>query len=124
MCADQRKCWDEVRNFQARNNMCQMRCGDLVFFYHSYIGKEILGIVEVVGEYYPDPTDPKFVCVDLAYHSALPYPVGLKQMKQMSELEGFALLRQPRLSVMPVSPEHWSLINEMSTRNDYRTQLF
>jgi predicted RNA-binding protein with PUA-like domain len=101
--------WTGVRNFMARNNLRAMRRGDLAFFYHSNIGKEIVGIVEVAREAYPDPsaTEGDWSCVDMRAVAPMPAPVTLAQMKSDPALEGFALIRFSRLSVAPVSPEHW-----------------
>jgi predicted RNA-binding protein with PUA-like domain len=101
--------WTGVRNYMARNNLRAMHKGDLVFFYHSNIGREIVGIVEVAREAYPDPTatEGDWSCVDMRALAPLPTPVTLAQMKSDPALEGFALLRLSRLSVAPVSPEHW-----------------
>ncbi|MDX2101260.1 MAG: EVE domain-containing protein [Alphaproteobacteria bacterium] len=109
MVADGRTHWDGVRNHQASNNLKAMRVGDRAFFYHSNEGKEIVGIVEVVREYYPDPSDPdgKFGMVDVAAVQALATPVGLAAIKSDPVLEGIALVRQSRLSVMEVSEAHW-----------------
>ena len=102
--------WDGVRNYQARNNMRAMKVGDLGFFYHSNIGKEIVGIVEVVREAYPDPTDGtgRWVCVDMKAVGPLPRPVTLAAIKAEPDLAELALVRQSRLSVMPVSEAHWA----------------
>ncbi len=101
--------WTGVRNHQAAANLRAMRQGDLSFFYHSNTGKEIVGIVEVAREAYPDPTakDGNWVCVDMRALRPVPKPVTLAAMKQDAALEGFALLRLSRLSVVPVSAAHW-----------------
>lgn len=101
--------WTGVRNFAARNNLRAMREGDLAFFYHSNTGREIVGIVAVAREAYPDPTagDGDWVAVDMRTLAPLPRPVGLAAMKSDPALEGFALLRLSRLSVVPVSEAHW-----------------
>ena len=108
--------WNGVRNYQAANNMKAMKKGDLVFFYHSNIGKEIVGIVEVVKEAYPDPESPThhFVLVDLKAVKPLPKPVTLKQIKETPGLEDIALIRQSRLSVMPIAKDEWSIILKMA----------
>jgi predicted RNA-binding protein with PUA-like domain len=107
--------WDGVRNYQASNNMKAMQIGDQAFFYHSNEGKEIVGIVEVVREYYPDPTDPKgrFGMVDFKAVKPLPKPVTLTTIKDTPALQNMALVRQSRLSVCPVTPEEWQLICKM-----------
>ena len=104
--------WDGVRNHQASNNLKAMRVGDRAFFYHSVNEKRIVGIVEVVKEYYPDPTDPKgrFGMVDVKAVESLPSPVGLKDIKADPELQELPLLKQSRLSVMPIDAESWQRI--------------
>jgi predicted RNA-binding protein with PUA-like domain len=101
--------WSGVRNHMAKNNLAAMRKGDLAFFYHSNIGKEIVGIVRVKREAYPDPTAESggWVCVDMEAVKPVPRPVTLAAMKADPKLEGLALLRLSRLSVAPVSAEHW-----------------
>lgn len=107
--------WDGVRNYQASNNMKAMKIGDLAFFYHSNEGLEIVGIVEVVKEYYPDHTDEKgrFGMVDFKAVKPVPKPVSLKTIKATPELAGMALLKQSRLSVSPVRAEEWAFICNM-----------
>ena len=109
--------WDGVRNYQARNNLMKMKKGDLCFFYHSVNEKKIVGIVEVVKEHYPDPTDKmnKFVVVDIKAKKKLKNPVSLKQIKSQKKLSHLALIKQSRLSVMPIDEESWYLINKMAT---------
>ena len=109
--------WDGVRNYQARNNLMKMKKGDLCFFYHSVNEKKIVGIVEVVKEHYPDPTDitNKFVVVDIKTKKKLKNPVSLKQIKSQKKLSHLALIKQSRLSVMPIDEESWYLINKMAT---------
>jgi len=104
--------WTGVRNHTAKLNLKAMRMGDRAFFYHSNIGKEIVGVVEVVREAYPDPTAEKgdWVCVDMRAVGPMPRPVTLAEMKEDAALEGFELIRQSRLSVVPVSPAHWQHI--------------
>jgi len=96
--------WDGVRNYQARNNLQSMRMGDLVLFYHSNEGKEVIGIAKVVKEAYQDPTttDERWVVVDLAPVEALKKPVTLEVIKEDKQLQDIALVRQGRLSVMPL----------------------
>lgn len=108
--------WDGVRNYQACNAMKAMKMGDLCFFYHSNVGKEIVGIVKVVRTYYPDHTDTsgRFGMVDVAFHSRLPRPIPLQAIKQNPALADLYLVRQPRLSVMPVSSQQWDIIIAMS----------
>lgn len=104
--------WTGVRNHTARRNLVAMQVGDRVFFYHSNVGKEIVGIVEVARAAYPDPTAKAgpWVCVDMRAVGPMPVFVTLAQMKVDPALEGFALLRLSRLSVVPVSDEHWAHI--------------
>lgn len=107
--------WDGVRNYQASNNMKAMKIGDQAFFYHSNEGKEIVGIMEVVKEYYPDHTDEKgrFGMVDFKAIKPLPQPVTLKTIKETPKLQDMALLKQMRLSVCPVTKQEWNLICKM-----------
>lgn len=109
--------WDGVRNYQARNNLMKMKKGDLCFFYHSVNEKKIVGIVEVVKEHYPDPTDitNKFVVVDIKTKKKLKNSVSLKQIKSQKKLSHLALIKQSRLSVMPIDAGSWYLINKMAT---------
>lgn len=102
--------WDDVRNYQARNNMKAMKAGDLVFFYHSNVGREIVGIMRVVREHYPDPTDPRFVLVDVAPVQKFKTPVTLATIKAQAALQNIALIKQSRLSVMPITPDEWAVI--------------
>lgn len=107
--------WDGVRNHQAANNMKAMKRGDLVFFYHSVDEKRIVGIVEVIGEYRPDPSDAsgRFGMVEVAAVKPLKRPVSLGEIKAEPKLADLALVRQSRLSVMPVSEAAWRLICKM-----------
>ena len=109
--------WDGVRNYQARNNLMKMKKGDLCFFYHSVNEKKIVGIVEVVKEHYPDPTDKtnKFVVVDIKIKKKLKNSVSLKQIKSQKKLSHLALIKQSRLSVMSIDEESWYLINKIAT---------
>lgn len=109
--------WDGVRNYQARNNLQAMKKGDLVLYYHSNEGMEVVGIAKVLKEHYPDPTidDPRWVVVDLAPYKALKKPVSLAQMKQDPMLANIGLIRQGRLSVMPLKPEEFDRIVEMGS---------
>ena len=113
----EKEMWDGVRNYQARNNLMKMKKGDLCFFYHSVNEKKIVGIVEVVKEHYPDPTDKtnKFVVVDIKAKKKLKNSVSLKQIKSQKKLSHLALIKQSRLSVMPIDEESWYLINKMAT---------
>ena len=108
--------WDGVRNYQAANNLKSMKKGDLCFFYHSNIGKEIVGIVEVIKTAFIDPTDKKkkFVAVKVKFKSKLQTPVTLENIKKNKDLSHLALIKQSRLSVMPVDYKSWKIINNMS----------
>ncbi len=109
--------WDGVRNYQAANNLKKMKKGDLCFFYHSNIGKEIVGIVEVIKTAFIDPTDKqkRFVAVKVKYKSKLKTAVSLENIKQKRELKDIALIRQSRLSVMPVDTKCWKIILKMGS---------
>tara|TARA_B100000989_G_scaffold196241_2_gene148214 strand:+ start:2070 stop:2474 length:405 start_codon:yes stop_codon:yes gene_type:complete len=108
--------WDGVRNYQARNNLKKMKKGDKCFFYHSVSEKSIVGIVEVVKEHYPDPTDEsgKFVVVDVKATKKLKNIVSLDQIKKTKKLRDIALIKQTRLSVMPIHKDEWQTIIKMS----------
>ena len=108
--------WDGVRNYQAANNLKSMRRGDLCFFYHSNIGKEIVGIVEVIKTAFIDPTDKKkkFVAIKVRFKNKLQTPVTLENIKKNKDLSHLALIKQSRLSVMPVDYKSWKIINNMS----------
>jgi len=108
--------WDGVRNYQARNNLKKMKKNDLCFFYHSVTERSIVGIVKVVKEYYPDPTDKtgRFVVVDVKATKKLKNPVSLDQIKENSKLKDIALVKQSRLSVMPLKKTEWEIIIKMS----------
>lgn len=114
---DGRTFWDGVRNYQARNNLKAMQEGDLVLFYHSNEGKHVVGIAKVVREFYQDPTteDPNWVVVDLAPVEALKTPVTLEQIKAEESLKDISLVRQGRLSVMPMKAEEFDKILEMGS---------
>jgi predicted RNA-binding protein with PUA-like domain len=101
--------WTGVRNHSAKLHLKSMRIGDRAFFYHSNVGKEVVGVAEVVREAYPDPTAETgdWVAVDMKAVAPIPHPVTLAAMKADPALEGLALIRQSRLSVVPVSAEHW-----------------
>ncbi|MBN8910291.1 MAG: EVE domain-containing protein [Rhodospirillales bacterium] len=107
--------WTGVRNHMAKNNLKAMRKGDLAFFYHSNIGKEIVVVVEVAREAYPDPTAESgdWVCVDMKAVGPMPTPVTLATIKADPTLAELALVRQSRLSVMPISPDHWKQLCRM-----------
>ncbi len=108
--------WDGVRNYQAAKNLKKMKVGDLCFFYHSNIGKEIVGVVEVVKEAFQDPSDKlkKFVAVKVSFKKYLENPVSLEMIKKNKSLQNLALIRQSRLSVMPIDTKSWKIINKIS----------
>ena len=105
--------WDGVRNYQAANNLRKMK--DLCFFYHSNIGKEIVGIVEVIKTAFIDPTDKakKFVAVQLRFKKMLKNPVSLENIKKTQALKDLAIIKQSRLSVMPIDTKSWKVILKM-----------
>lgn len=107
--------WTGVRNHSAKLNMMKMKKGDLAFFYHSNEGKEVVGIVEIVREHYPDPTDAsgKYVCVDIAARKPLKKPVTLVAVKAETKLADMELLRLSRLSVQAVTPQQWAIVCKM-----------
>ncbi|MBM3608375.1 MAG: EVE domain-containing protein [Alphaproteobacteria bacterium] len=107
--------WDGVRNHLAKQQLMAMKKGDQAFFYHSNEGKEIVGIVEIAKEFYPDPSDEsgKFGMVDVRAVKPLPKPVTLAQIKATEQLHDMALLRMSRLSVQPVKEDEWKLICKM-----------
>ena len=111
--------WDGVRNFQAANNLKKMEKGDLCFFYHSNIGKEIVGIVEVIKSAFIDPTDnkKKFVAVQVKFKRMLEKPVSLEKIKKNKDLRHLSLIKQSRLSVMPIDSKSWKILNKMSNIN-------
>ena len=108
--------WDGVRNYQAAKNLKSMKQGDLCFFYHSNIGKEIVGIVEVIKEAYLDKTDKsqRFVAVTVRFKKKLDKPVTLESIKNNKKLSHLSLIRQSRLSIMPIDSISWKIINNMS----------
>lgn len=114
--ADKTAAWTGVRNFQARNNLRAMKRGDLVLYYHSVEGKEIVGIAKVAREFYPDATaeEGDWSCVDLVPHKALKKPVTLEAVKASADLKDIALIKQSRLSVMPLTPGEFVTLLEMS----------
>ena len=108
--------WDGVRNYQAAKNLKSMKKGDLCFFYHSNIGKEIVGVVEVIKESYLDRTDKsgRFVAVTVKFKFSFLNTVTLEVVKKVKELSHLALIKQSRLSVMPIDSKSWKIINNMS----------
>ena len=111
--------WDCVRNYQAAKNLKNMKKSDLCFFYHSNIGKEIVGIVEVIKEAYLDKTDKsgRFVAVTVKFKEKLYKPVTLENIKKNEKLSHLALIKQSRLSVMPIDSKSWKILNKMSKVN-------
>ena len=111
--------WDGVRNYQAAKNLKAMRKGDQCFFYHSNIGKEIVGIVEVIKESFIDPTDKmkKFVAVKVKYKRHLKKKITLENIKKNKKLSHLGLIKQSRLSVMPIDTKSWQILNKMSNIN-------
>ena len=116
LVADGRTHWNGVRNAQALNNLRAMKPGDRAFFYHSNEGKEIVGVVEVVKGFYPDPADQsgKLGMVDVEPRMPAAVKVGLPAMRAKPELAALSLLRQSRLSVCPVSPQEWTVLCAMA----------
>ena len=108
--------WDGVRNYQAANNLKKMKTGDLCFFYHSNIGKEIVGIVEVVRPAFLDPTDKqnRFVAVQVKFKEKLKKPITLEVIKKIKEISHLPLIKQSRLSIMPIDLKSWKIIHTKS----------
>ena len=111
--------WDGVRNYQAANNLRKMKKGDLCFFYHSNIGKEIVGIVEIIKTAFLDSTDKKkkFVAVQVKFKKMLKKAVSLENIKKNKDLKHLSLVKQSRLSVMQIDYKSWKILNKMSTIN-------
>ena len=109
--------WDGVRNYQAAKNLKNMKKGDLCFFYHSNIGKEIVGIVEVIKEAFPDITDEKnkFIAVQVKFKKKLEKSVSLVEIKNNKNLRHLSLIKQSRLSVMSIDSKSWKILNKMGT---------
>ena len=107
--------WDGVRNYQARNNLKKMKVGDLCFFYHSNIGKEIVGIVKVIKRAFPDKTDKKkrFVAVQVRFMEEFNSPISLEKIKKTKAISHLPLIKQSRLSVMPMDYKSWKIIYKM-----------
>ena len=118
MKKDKETDWDGVRNYQARNNLKEIKKGDQVLFYHSVIGKEVVGITEVTKEYYQDPTtdDDRWVAVKLKFSEEFPNPVKLEDIKKNNKLKNIALIKQSRLSVMPITKEEFKTIVDMGKK--------
>ena len=117
---DGRTFWDGVRNYQARNNLKAMKEGDLLFWYHSNEGLEIVGIAQVAKEAYQDPTteDPNWVVVDVKPYKTLNKPVSLASIKADPRLQQMALVRLGRLSVQPVTEEEWKIVMQYAESSD------
>ena len=111
--------WDGVRNYQASGYLKKMAKGDLCFFYHSNIGKEIVGVVEIIKTAFLDKTDnrKKFVAVQVRYKKKLQKPVSLKKIKKNKDLKDLLIIKQSRLSVMPIDSKSWKILNKMSNIN-------
>ena len=112
--------WDGVRNYQARNNLMKMKKGDHCFFYHSVNEKSVIGIVEVHKEHYPDPTDnsKRFVAIDVKALKKLKYPVTLDRIKKNNKLQNISLIKQSRLSVMPLTISEFKEIIKLSNKDE------
>ncbi|AFS48142.1 hypothetical protein HIMB5_00014050 [alpha proteobacterium HIMB5] len=110
--------WDGVRNYQAANNLKSMKIGDLCFFYHSNVGKEIVGVVKVIKEAYRDKTDKtgRFVAVTVKFKEKFQKPVKLEEIKKIKDLSQLPLIKQSRLSVMKIDSKSWKILNRMSKR--------
>lgn len=113
---EKQTCWSGVRNYAARLHLRNMKKGEEVFFYHSNEGIEIIGIANVLKEFYPDPTsdEDRWVAVDLKPHKKIKNPVTLEKVKQDKRLANMALVRSGRLSVQPVTDEEWKVVMEMA----------
>ena len=111
--------WDGVRNYQARNNLKKMKKGDLCFFYHSNIGKEIVGIVKIIKTAFIDPTDKKkkFVAVQVKFKKMLKKAVSLENIKKNKDLKHLSLIKQSRLSIISIDSKSWKILNKMSNIN-------
>ena len=111
--------WDGVRNYQARNNLKKMKKGDLCFFYHSNIGKEIVGIIEIIKTAFIDPTDKKkkFVAVQVRFKKMLKKAVSLENIKKNKDLKHLSLIKQSRLSIMSIDSKSWKILNKMGNIN-------
>ena len=109
--------WDGVRNYQAAKNLKGMKKGDLCFFYHSNIGKEIVGIVEIIKEAFLDKTDKseRFVAVQVKYKSVLKKAISLENIKKNKNLQHLSLIKQSRLSVMPIDSKSWKILNKIGS---------
>ena len=111
--------WDGVRNYQAANNLRKMKKGDLCFFYHSNIGKEIVGIIKIIKTAFIDPTDKKkkFVAVQVKFKRMLKKAVSLENIKKNKKLKHLSLIKQSRLSIMSIDSKSWKILNKMGNIN-------
>ena len=111
--------WDGVRNYQARNNLKKMKKGDLCFFYHSNIGKEIVGIIKIIKTAFIDPTDKKkkFIAVQVRFKKMLKKAVSLENIKKNKDLKHLSLIKQSRLSIMSIDSKSWKILNKMGNIN-------
>ena len=111
--------WDGVRNYQPANNLKKMNKGDLCFFYHSNIGKEIVGIIKIIKTAFIDPTDKKkkFIAVQVRFKKMLKKAVSLENIKKNKDLKHLSLIKQSRLSIMPIDSKSWKILNKMSNIN-------
>ena len=107
--------WDGVRNYQAAKNLKRMKKGDQCFFYHSNIGKEIVGIVKVIKEAFIDPTDKKkkFVAIKVRFEKKMKKPISLQNIRKIKDLKQLPLIKQSRLSVMPIDSKSWKILNKL-----------
>ena len=123
---DEGEGWDGVRNYQASNNMKKMEIGDLAFFYHSVNEKSIVGIVSIIEKYQDDPTDKtgRFGMVVVKAIKSFTKSVSLSEIKSNKKLQGISLIKQSRLSVMPITKEHWDIILEMGKRRSKLNLFF
>ena len=119
MAGNKGSMWDGVRNYQAKNNLKKMKKGDFCFFYHSNIGKEIVGIVEIIKTAFIDPTDKKkkFVAVQVRFKKKLKKPITLENIKKNNNLRHLSLIKQSRLSVMPIDSKSWKILIKMGNIN-------
>ena len=111
--------WDGVRNYQAANNLREMKKGDLCFFYHSNIGKEIVGVVKIIKTAFIDPTDKKkkFVAIQVRFKKMLKKSISLENIKKNKDLKHLSLIKQSRLSIMSIDSKSWKILNKMSSIN-------
>jgi predicted RNA-binding protein with PUA-like domain len=116
LVADGKTVWDGIRNFEARNNLRAMKKGDLCLFYHSNDGKAVVGIAKVIGEPRPDPKDAEWTAVEIEPVRALARPVTLAEMREHRVLANMAMVRRPRISVTPVTPDEYEAVQELGKK--------